>query len=135
LGSPAGSQALDALFEGGPSLEWQADVGWIARAGADPVAAVEARRDRLTSVHLKDLAPPGHPGEAGWADVGAGTLPRPALARAAPRPRPGSSSTTHRPTTPASPAPRSASCSPGAPARADPPLTRLPPGRRFTAIA
>jgi sugar phosphate isomerase/epimerase len=56
LGSPAGSQALDALFEGGPSLEWQADVGWIARAGADPVAAVEARRDRLTSVHLKDLA-------------------------------------------------------------------------------
>lgn len=76
---PDGGRALDALFAGGPSLEWQADVGWIARAGADPVAWVQAHADRLTSVHLKDVALPPGDAEGGWADVGAGGVPWPSL--------------------------------------------------------
>jgi sugar phosphate isomerase/epimerase len=92
---PEGGRALAAIFAGGPSLEWQADVGWIARAGADPLRWVEAHAARLSSVHLKDLAPEGAPlGDAGgagggWAELGAGVLPWPALlpvlAAAAPR--------------------------------------------------
>jgi sugar phosphate isomerase/epimerase len=84
-----GRRVLDAIFAGGPSLEWQADVGWIARAGADPVAWASAYAARITSVHLKDVARMPGGAEGGWADVGAGVVPWPALlpvlARAAPR--------------------------------------------------
>jgi sugar phosphate isomerase/epimerase len=72
-----GTTALDLIFEGagaGP-LTWQADVAWLVRGDALPKAWLERYRDRLTSAHVKDIAPEGEKkDEDGWADVGAGVL-------------------------------------------------------------
>lgn len=77
--------ALDLLFaasEGTP-LGWQVDVAWLARGGADPKALIARYADRVSSAHVKDLAPPGgNPDEGGWADVGSGVLDWPDLWRA-----------------------------------------------------
>ena len=73
----AGHNALELLFDGaGDSpLTWQADVAWLVRGGADPKAWLERYRDRVVSVHAKDLAPTGEKlDEDGWADVGSGVL-------------------------------------------------------------
>lgn len=64
-----------ALFAGAPDLLWEADLAWVVRAGADPVAAVGEFADRLVAAHLKDIAPAGQAtGEDGWADLGAGVV-------------------------------------------------------------
>jgi sugar phosphate isomerase/epimerase len=77
-----GTTALELLFEGAGSspLTWQADVAWLVRGGADPKPWLSRYRDRLTSAHVKDLAPAGqNQDEDGWADVGAGVLDWPDL--------------------------------------------------------
>jgi sugar phosphate isomerase/epimerase len=64
-----------AIFAGAPDLEWEADLAWVARGGGDAMKAVADFRDRITAVHLKDIAPAGQAtGEDGWADLGAGTV-------------------------------------------------------------
>jgi sugar phosphate isomerase/epimerase len=64
-----------AIFEGGPDLEWEADLAWVIKGGADPREYVEAFGKRLTAVHLKDIAPEGeNRDEDGWADLGHGTV-------------------------------------------------------------
>ncbi len=64
-----------AIFAGAPDLEWEADLAWVARGGGDPVEAVGTFGDRITAVHLKDIAPAGQStGEDGWADLGAGVV-------------------------------------------------------------
>jgi sugar phosphate isomerase/epimerase len=72
-----GQTALELLFEaaeGGP-LTWQVDVAWLARGKADPKVWLDRYRGRVTSAHVKDLAPPGqNQDEDGWADVGSGVL-------------------------------------------------------------
>ncbi len=69
-----------AIFEGGPDLEWEADLAWVVRGGADPLEYVTTFGKRLTSVHMKDLAPAGeNKEEDGWADLGHGTIDWPAL--------------------------------------------------------
>jgi sugar phosphate isomerase/epimerase len=72
-----GKTALELLFEsaGSAPLSWQADVAWLVRGGADPKAWMHRYRDRLTSAHVKDIAPPGeNEDQDGWADVGSGVL-------------------------------------------------------------
>ena len=72
-----GKTALELLFEaaGGSPLTWQADVAWLVRGGVEPKAWLERYRSRLTSAHVKDIAPTGqNEDEDGWADVGAGVL-------------------------------------------------------------
>ena len=72
-----GKTALELLFEaaGGSPLTWQVDVAWLVRGGADPKAWLNRYRSRLTSAHVKDIAPAGqNQDEDGWADVGAGVL-------------------------------------------------------------
>ena len=72
---PDGSIPQDCIFEGGPDLEWEADIAWIVRGGADPLAWIKKYGDRITSVHVKDIAPKGENlSEDGWADVGHGTV-------------------------------------------------------------
>jgi sugar phosphate isomerase/epimerase len=69
--------ALEQLFEAaeGSPLTWQADVAWLVRGGVQPKPWLERYRSRLTSAHVKDLAPPGqNQDEDGWADVGSGVL-------------------------------------------------------------
>ena len=69
-----GRTPLDVLFEH-PSIKWQADMGWVARAVSDPVAWLSKYEDRLVSCHVKDVAPEGENlDEDGWTDVGQGTL-------------------------------------------------------------
>ena len=51
------------------------DQGWVARAGLDPLEWIANFADRISAVHVKDIAPEGTcTDEDGWADVGHGTL-------------------------------------------------------------
>lgn len=78
-----GITPMEAILEGGPTLEWEADIAWIARGGADPFEWLEKYARRITSAHVKDIAPEGEkPDEDGWADPGTGTLDWGALYKA-----------------------------------------------------
>ena len=71
---PDGSSPIEHVL--GADLAWEADLAWVARARADPIAWVERYRGRMPLVHVKDIAPSGQKiDEGGWADVGAGVLP------------------------------------------------------------
>ena len=68
------------ILAGGPSLEWEIDVAWVIRGGADPVQWIRRYGPRITAAHVKDIAPPGeNTDEDGWADVGHGTVNWPSL--------------------------------------------------------
>jgi len=70
-----GRHYLDVMFAEAPDLVWQADIGWIARAGADPATELRRHKGRIVSCHIKDIAPPGEClDEDGWADPGHGVL-------------------------------------------------------------
>lgn len=70
-----GAVPLDAIFAGGPDLEWEADIAWVIAGGADPFALIDGYGDRISAVHIKDIAPEGEAAdEDGWADVGHGTV-------------------------------------------------------------
>jgi sugar phosphate isomerase/epimerase len=72
---PDGAIPQVAIFEGGPDLEWEADLAWVIRGGADPLEWIKTFGKRLTAVHVKDIAPAGqNADEDGWADVGHGTV-------------------------------------------------------------
>jgi sugar phosphate isomerase/epimerase len=74
--------ALELIFEAaeGSPLTWQADVAWLVRGGVAPKPWLNRYRGRLTSAHVKDLAPAGqNRDEDGWADVGSGVLDWPDL--------------------------------------------------------
>jgi sugar phosphate isomerase/epimerase len=74
-----GRTVLDTLLAAAPSLRWQPDVAWVARAGEAPLRWLERYAGRLQSVHVKDLAgeadPQADPAEQGWATLGEGRLP------------------------------------------------------------
>ncbi len=73
-----GRAALDWLFDAAPAsrLGWEADLGWVCRAGADPWAWTGRHADRLVALHAKDIAPPGTAvDEDGWAALGRGIVP------------------------------------------------------------
>lgn len=70
-----GRYPLDLIFAAAPGLHWEADIGWIQWAGEDPVAWIRKYADRVTALHVKDLAPKGeNPEEDGQMDVGHGVL-------------------------------------------------------------
>jgi len=70
-----GSIPQVGIFEGAPDLEWEADLAWVVKGGGDPFEWVKTFGKRLTSVHLKDIAPAGeNTDEDGWADFGDGTV-------------------------------------------------------------
>ncbi|WP_127752575.1 sugar phosphate isomerase/epimerase [Devosia sp. 1566] len=71
----SGRTPMEIILETAPALEWEADVAWIARGKADPVQWFDRYGDRITAVHVKDIAPAGEAtDEDGWADVGFGVL-------------------------------------------------------------
>ena len=58
-----------------PSIGWEMDVAWVIRGGADPLKWIDEYGQRITAVHVKDIAPAGeNANEDGWADVGHGTV-------------------------------------------------------------
>jgi sugar phosphate isomerase/epimerase len=77
---PDGQYPLDLIFAGGPDLEWEMDVAWVIRGGADPQDWIRRHGTRITAAHVKDIAPKGeNAAEDGWADVGQGTVDWPGL--------------------------------------------------------
>lgn len=71
-------QAL--LLDTAPALEWEMDVAWVIRGGADPLPWIARYAGRITAAHVKDIAAPGqNPDEDGWADVGHGTVDWPVI--------------------------------------------------------
>jgi len=73
---PDGSIPQTLIFEAAPELTWEADIAWVVRGGADPIDWIRRYGDRITAVHVKDIAKPGEKqDEDGWADVGHGTVP------------------------------------------------------------
>ena len=80
---PDGSTPMDILLTEAPDIQWEADLAWIKRGGRDPLEYVQRFGDRLSAIHVKDIAPKGtHLDEDGWADLGAGTLDWAALLQA-----------------------------------------------------
>ncbi len=70
-----GSMPIDYIFEGGPMVDWECDLAWVAHAKQNPVKWIKAYGERITAVHLKDNAPKGENlDQHGQADVGKGTL-------------------------------------------------------------
>lgn len=72
-----GRTALEWLFEAAPAgeLGWEADLGWVRRAGLDPQAWALRYASRLEAVHAKDIAPDrADRGEDGWCTLGAGIV-------------------------------------------------------------
>lgn len=70
-----GTVPMRVILESAPGMEWEMDVAWVARAGADPFAWIKDFGSRITAIHVKDIAAPGEcTDEDGWADVGFGTM-------------------------------------------------------------
>jgi sugar phosphate isomerase/epimerase len=81
---PDGSTPLAHFFAGadGSPLTFEADLAWILRGGADPLETITPLKERLTAVHVKDVAAPGDKlDEDGWAYIGEGTMDWPDLWR------------------------------------------------------
>jgi sugar phosphate isomerase/epimerase len=73
LRTPEGAFPQELMFNAAPSLLWELDVAWVAKAGEDPARWAARHGHRVVSVHLKDIAPAGRAeDEDGWADVGHG---------------------------------------------------------------
>lgn len=71
-----GKTGLELLFEGaGPRLKAELDVGWVSRAGHDPVAMLGKLRGRVFAIHAKDHAPEGQAKEEnGFTAMGKGVV-------------------------------------------------------------
>lgn len=70
-----GSIPMDIILQSAPDIGWEADIAWIIRGGADPMEWIGRYGDRITAVHVKDIAPEGEClDEDGWADVGHGIV-------------------------------------------------------------
>ncbi|MBY5791627.1 TIM barrel protein [Rhizobium leguminosarum bv. viciae] len=68
-----GAIPMEILLEAAPGIGWEADLGWILRAGRDPLTWLDAYAERIISVHIKDLQEnPDAALEGGWADLGHG---------------------------------------------------------------
>lgn len=71
-----GRPAFERLVEATDGVDFELDVGWAYAAGADPVDLLDRYADRITRIHLKDVAVDaeaergGHP-----VDLGAGDVP------------------------------------------------------------
>ncbi len=81
-----GKRALDWMMENADPthLQWEPDLAWVVRGGADPLELLERYRGRCPRIHVKDLSPEGqNEEEKGFADVGYGTLDWSALLPAA----------------------------------------------------
>lgn len=70
-----GSIPMEVILEEAPSITWEADIAWVVRGGANPQVWISKYANRITAVHVKDIAPAGQcTDEDGWADAGHGTV-------------------------------------------------------------
>lgn len=70
-----GTIPMQHLLDAAPEIEWEIDVAWVIRGGADPLDWIGRHGRRITAAHVKDIAPAGeNADEDGWADVGHGVV-------------------------------------------------------------
>ena len=70
-----GKTPMELILEASPNMQWEMDLAWVVKAGEDPVAWMDKLGNRISAIHVKDIAPAGeNADEDGWADVGQGTL-------------------------------------------------------------
>lgn len=75
-----GGVPMDILLTRAPMIDWEMDVAWVVRGGADPIEWINKYAGRITAAHFKDIAPAGEKtDEDGWADPGTGTVDWPAI--------------------------------------------------------
>ncbi len=78
-----GETPLDLIAAASDETALELDLAWVRVAGHDPVAWIDRYAGRITTVHLKDIAPDGAcADEDGWADVGHGIMDWPAITSA-----------------------------------------------------
>ena len=72
---PDGNVPMEILLTCAPDISWEVDVAWIVRSGLDPLEYIRRHGNRITAIHVKDIAEVGmNVDQDGWADLGAGTL-------------------------------------------------------------
>ena len=72
---PDGKIPHEVMFKAAPMLDWEMDVAWVIRGGADPLKYIRKYAANITAAHIKDIAEKGkNADEDGWADVGHGTV-------------------------------------------------------------
>ncbi|SKA71311.1 Predicted dehydrogenase [Thiothrix eikelboomii] len=72
---PDGQIPQTIIMETAPNIEWEADIAWIVRGGANPLEWITRYGQRISIAHVKDIAPAGeNTDEDGWADVGYGVV-------------------------------------------------------------
>lgn len=73
VATPEGDLPIDLIAQASDGMMLELDLGWVLRAGHDPVAWIGKYAGKIASVHVKDIAPAGEAtDEDGWADVGHG---------------------------------------------------------------
>lgn len=78
-----GSMPIERIFEAAPFVDWEIDVAWIVRARQNPLKWIKTYKDRITSVHVKDIAEQGkNLDQDGWCNVGEGTVKWPDIFKA-----------------------------------------------------
>ncbi|WP_225046575.1 sugar phosphate isomerase/epimerase family protein [Lacticaseibacillus kribbianus] len=68
-----GVDLLDRMYQKTSHIKFEVDVYWLAYAGMDVTAWLEAHQDRVAMLHMKDLAELG--GERQSVELGTGVLP------------------------------------------------------------
>jgi len=70
-----GGIPMQLLLDNATQMQWEIDVGWIARTGLAPSDWLQPYSERISAIHLKDIAQEGQClDEDGWADVGFGVV-------------------------------------------------------------
>lgn len=70
-----GQTPLDVIAAASEDIMLELDLAWVHVAGQDPVAWLHKYGNRISDVHVKDVAREGeNADESGWADVGYGTM-------------------------------------------------------------
>ena len=78
-----GGIPMAIILDTAPNVSWEADIAWVVKGDQDPLEWIERYGDRITAVHMKDIAPEGENiDEDGWTDVGTGTMDWKALINA-----------------------------------------------------
>ena len=73
VATPQGDLPQDIIADVSDGMMLELDLGWVLRAGHDPVEWIRKHASKITTVHVKDIAPAGEAtDEDGWADVGHG---------------------------------------------------------------
>ena len=68
-----GDLPMDLIAQVSGDMMLELDLGWVLRAGHDPLEWIAKYADQIATVHIKDIAPNGQcADEDGWADVGHG---------------------------------------------------------------